>query len=206
MMRNESSSEQTMSKPQSVCYLSNDFSQFSFDSGIILCPEGLKNGEQIKAWVADLKNEPKSFATCSLFLIRELELQGNVKVVNLNTDTDLYLLNNTPVSNNQFAGKTSFDEVGDIEILQRELEQADRYMNFNFLKEFDEKFLKEFYDYVFYFYGPGGIYEMNATMDQIKAATETHLSTGVEFEGDTIDRERVRDILIEDFGLKWNNS
>ena len=62
----------------------------------------------------------------------------------------------------------------------------------------------EFYDYVLDFYGPGGIYDMNATLDQVMEATEKHIQTSkFPFDGDTIDRECVREIMINDYGLKW---
>ncbi len=66
---------------------------------------------------------------------------------------------------------------------------------------------KEFIDYVFDFYGKDGIYDMNATKDQIATATNIRLKNlkyaKLPFDGDTIDREIVRDILIEKFALKF---
>jgi hypothetical protein len=62
----------------------------------------------------------------------------------------------------------------------------------------------KFVDYVHGFYGPGGVYPMGATVSQICDATKILLEqygTNVEF--DSVDRERVRDILISHFGLKW---
>lgn len=62
-----------------------------------------------------------------------------------------------------------------------------------------------FIDYVLSFYGIGGVYEMGATREQVEQALNKHLanclSTGLEFCGDTVDREWVRDIMIEDYGL-----
>ncbi len=67
-------------------------------------------------------------------------------------------------------------------------------------------FTKEkFYEYVLDFYGSGPdvIYPMNATLEQVKQATEILIERfgmdNIDF--DSVDRERVRDILIERFGL-----
>jgi len=64
--------------------------------------------------------------------------------------------------------------------------------------------LSKFFDYCLSFYGSGGLYDMGATRDQIEQATAhmlQHLSPAADFCGDSVDRERVRDILIEQFGL-----
>jgi len=64
----------------------------------------------------------------------------------------------------------------------------------------------EFIDYVFDFYGQDGIYDMQATKEQIATATNIRLKSlkyvKLPFDGDTIDREIVRDILISEFNLK----
>jgi hypothetical protein len=61
----------------------------------------------------------------------------------------------------------------------------------------------EFVNYVMSFYGPGGIYDMGATYDMIVDATIQYLTTpDVKWSnGDSYDREQVRDILIDRFGL-----
>ena len=61
----------------------------------------------------------------------------------------------------------------------------------------------EFVNYVMSFYGPGGIYDMGATYDMIVDATIQYLTTpDVKWaNGDSYDREQVRDILIDRFGL-----
>ncbi len=61
----------------------------------------------------------------------------------------------------------------------------------------------EFINYVRSFYGPGGIYDMDATYGMIVDATIQYLTTeGISWcNGDSTDREMVRDILIERFGL-----
>lgn len=68
--------------------------------------------------------------------------------------------------------------------------------------------LQEFYDYVFSFYGDGGIYPMGATLELIEQATLTHLQIlelkAQEFCGDSIDRELVRDLLESKYKLKQN--
>lgn len=71
--------------------------------------------------------------------------------------------------------------------------------------------MKTFKAYVASFYGPGGVYDMGATAKQISDATKIYrkrLADGVTpgatwGDGDSLDRERVRDILIEKFGLKF---
>ena len=61
-----------------------------------------------------------------------------------------------------------------------------------------------FVDYVYDFYGTNGIYDMAATRDQILSATKDHVaSASYPFDGDSIDREAVRDILIKKFNLKF---
>jgi hypothetical protein len=61
----------------------------------------------------------------------------------------------------------------------------------------------EFINYVRSFYGPGGIYDMGATDSMIIDATIKYLTTeGTKWcDGDSYDREQVRDILVGQFGL-----
>jgi hypothetical protein len=62
----------------------------------------------------------------------------------------------------------------------------------------------KFYQYVRSFYGKDGLYPMGATVPDIVAATKILIdAVGDAFEGDSFDREDVRDILITDFGYKW---
>jgi hypothetical protein len=64
--------------------------------------------------------------------------------------------------------------------------------------------MDEFYTYVLSFYGKGGLYPMGVTLTDVKSATKIHKHrTNIEFEGDSVDRENVRDILIKDFGYKF---
>ena len=58
----------------------------------------------------------------------------------------------------------------------------------------------EFINYVRSFYGPGGIYDMGATDDDIIEATFKYIQSGAKFCGDSFDREHVRDIMIDEFG------
>ena len=59
-------------------------------------------------------------------------------------------------------------------------------------------------EYVLDFYGKGGIYEMGATKEQVVDATNTLIKQiGTKFEADSIDRERVRDIMIERYKLTF---
>lgn len=59
----------------------------------------------------------------------------------------------------------------------------------------------EFIDYVLSFYGPGEIYDMGATREDVLEALVTRLLSkrysSVPFDGDSIDREMIRDIMIE---------
>ena len=70
-----------------------------------------------------------------------------------------------------------------------------------------EKIVSEMIDFVAYvesFYGdvPDAIYPMGATSKMILEATQQYISEGeIEFCGDSLDREKVRDIMIEKFGL-----
>lgn len=62
----------------------------------------------------------------------------------------------------------------------------------------------DFVAYVESFYGdvPDAIYPMGATPKMILEATQQYISEGeIEFCGDSLDREKVRDIMIEKFGL-----
>jgi len=63
--------------------------------------------------------------------------------------------------------------------------------------------IMEFINYVRSFYGPGGIYDMKATDAMIIDATIQYLTTpGIHWaDGDSFDREHVRDIMIKRFGL-----
>lgn len=61
------------------------------------------------------------------------------------------------------------------------------------------KNLNDFVDYVFSFYGPGEMYsnffKTPITKAQIRKATVVRISSG-QFEGDSFDREAVRDIML----------
>lgn len=61
-----------------------------------------------------------------------------------------------------------------------------------------------FVGYVLQFYGENGLYPLKASPEQVIQATAKLLSSGHEFVGDSWDRELVRDILINEFGLKYN--
>ena len=76
--------------------------------------------------------------------------------------------------------------------------------------------MTHFVDYVYSFYGPGGIYDRNATKDQIITAFQIYVDRMFDAQkkdtnyynwggGDTLDRERVRDILCEQFHLREVN-
>ena len=58
--------------------------------------------------------------------------------------------------------------------------------------------MKEFIDYVISFYGHGEIYDMGASRDEILLGIGTMLERcKFEFYGDSVDREKVRDIILE---------
>ncbi len=60
----------------------------------------------------------------------------------------------------------------------------------------------EFVKYVLSFYGPTGIYPMKATPEQVHEAISIMVERfGANVCYDSVDRERVRDIMIEKFGL-----
>lgn len=64
------------------------------------------------------------------------------------------------------------------------------------------KQLREFFDYCLSFYGSGGVYDMGATMSQVATATSlSFIDPPHEFQGDSLDRERVRNFLESRFGL-----
>ena len=58
---------------------------------------------------------------------------------------------------------------------------------------------RAFTAYCLQFYGSGGIYDMNATAEEIEEATAARLERfpRLEFCGDTVDREKVRDLMLE---------
>ena len=67
--------------------------------------------------------------------------------------------------------------------------------------------MTEFYDYVLSFYGPQGIYPMGATLELIEQATQDLIRIleikDQEFCGDSVDRELVRDLLIDKYKLQF---
>ena len=60
-----------------------------------------------------------------------------------------------------------------------------------------------FTQYMLDFYGPNGVYDYGFTAEQINLATQLYKCRmedefgQTEFEGDSVDRERVRDIILE---------
>ena len=69
--------------------------------------------------------------------------------------------------------------------------------------------MTEFYDYVLSFYGKDGLYPMGATIELIQKATQDLIQIlnikGQEFCGDSVDRELVRDLLIDKYKLQFPN-
>ena len=64
---------------------------------------------------------------------------------------------------------------------------------------------EEFVKYVYGFYGKGGLYDMGVTRSMIFKGIELAIAEyGADtFEGDSVDREHVRDAMIDEFGLTW---
>jgi hypothetical protein len=60
--------------------------------------------------------------------------------------------------------------------------------------------MNEFVDYVLSFYGHGEIYDMGVTREEVLKAIDVRLNCELyklmPFDGDSIDREAVRDIII----------
>lgn len=58
--------------------------------------------------------------------------------------------------------------------------------------------MEDFIDYVMSFYGPGEIYDMGATRREVEIAIGIRLgNTEIPFDGDSVDREMIRDIILE---------
>lgn len=99
-----------------ICYLADDFSKVVLPSDVIKSPEALMNADQIQMWVYNLRRNPLKFATTSLYLLRELDLE---KI----PTTFIYHKEDGDV-----VSTTSIYDLPKIEILQRELAQSDKYM------------------------------------------------------------------------------
>lgn len=106
------------------CYLADDFSKVNLPDHVIKAPETLLNGNQIKEWVNGIRGTDTMFATTSLYLIRELELQKIDVIYHYYKDDGEMITVEEDVTNLPC----------EIEILMRELEQSDRYMNDNMLR------------------------------------------------------------------------
>tara|TARA_A200000159_G_C7314325_1_gene336049 strand:+ start:1217 stop:1438 length:222 start_codon:yes stop_codon:yes gene_type:complete len=65
--------------------------------------------------------------------------------------------------------------------------------------------INDFVKYVMEFYGKGGIYDFGAKEEDIVKAVGIRLQNRPElpFDGDTLDREIVRDILLDKMGYVW---
>jgi hypothetical protein len=58
--------------------------------------------------------------------------------------------------------------------------------------------MDDFIDYVMSFYGPGEIYDMGATRREVEIAIGIRLGKPeIPFDGDSVDREMIRDIILE---------
>ncbi len=68
------------------------------------------------------------------------------------------------------------------------------------------KELLTFIDYVHSFYGKDGVYDFGATKEDITLATAVYLRNlgKQDFAADSIDREHVREVLLNEFSYNWN--
>lgn len=63
---------------------------------------------------------------------------------------------------------------------------------------------EDFLEYVFLFYGKSGVYDMGATMEMIISAVgDLLVEPDWDFAADSVDREKVRDIMMKQFGLTF---
>jgi hypothetical protein len=89
----------------------------TFPKEVVCFPENGLNAKHIKSFVNDLKRYPKTIITTSLYLLREIGLQ-NIDCIYQN-----FLENGTVLESDNIA------EIGDIEILDRELQQSQEYID-----------------------------------------------------------------------------
>jgi hypothetical protein len=68
--------------------------------------------------------------------------------------------------------------------------------------------INQFIDYVMSFYGPDGLYPMDANRTTVRKATNDIVRIakikGQEFCGDSYDREQVRDLMCNKYNLKFS--
>ncbi len=65
--------------------------------------------------------------------------------------------------------------------------------------------MEDFLDYCYAWYGNGGLYDHGATKQQIADCVIRHISNpdrAADFQGDSLDREQVREWLASLFGLE----
>lgn len=62
--------------------------------------------------------------------------------------------------------------------------------------------IERFIEYVLEFYGKGGIYDFGASEEEVLKALKIRLEkhNDIDFGGDSLDRELVRDIILENRG------
>ena len=59
---------------------------------------------------------------------------------------------------------------------------------------------REFSSYMLGFYGKGGLYDIGMTADEVLEGTVMYIQAGRPFEGDSLDRESIRDIILANRG------
>jgi hypothetical protein len=71
---------------------------------------------------------------------------------------------------------------------------------------FSKELINDFISYVMTFYGPDGLYPMDANRTVVRKATNDLIRIckikGHRFCGDSIDRELVRDLLLDKYNLE----
>ena len=78
----------------------------------------------------------------------------------------------------------------------------------------NRKMTREFFDYVLSFYGKGGLYDFGVKKNDVITATVIYLNKVLADDtetytwgyGDSLDRERVRDILLDQIGYEWKET
>tara|TARA_R110000772_G_scaffold258471_1_gene375664 strand:- start:28 stop:255 length:228 start_codon:yes stop_codon:yes gene_type:complete len=63
-------------------------------------------------------------------------------------------------------------------------------------RELDRTPVKEFILYALSFYGENGLYPFNCSDDLVKSVAKFYASEGEDFIGDSVDREKVRVMLV----------
>lgn len=103
----------------------------------------------------------------------------------------------------QEAGETLAQQLPDNDPKRDELRKVYDFLKQEMRDRYDRQRQEiEFIDYVLSFYGTGSdLYPMGATESMVREATRILIDRGDDVAFDSVDREKVRDIMIEKFGL-----